>query len=331
MKHLIKSENGHSTVTVIIFIMLIATIFISASLVVRNTIFEANKSIAKYTKMSEAEIIVQEIIEQFELDPTPDAHSLQDPVWEYISEKNNEALTIELNDISSRLNLNWMRIGLFEHTKLKNLIISGVHYDQILTIRNENGFVNNYDIWLETFGEENIQKYFTFYSWANINVTDEVSLQKIYESRYGENGSENFRVRIQDYLKDGKLWETDELKIALGIASDKVYPVINTLPQYNVHFLDPFLLECILSYPYRQNPINNHTTIKQSLIDIRENSEIEPDRLLSLINPEDDQRRVMEYLGTQTSFWELYIKSDNFEISYIISYDGDAWNIISSK
>ena len=52
---------------------------------------------------------VHELISVIADDPTPEADSLRDPVWTWLQSRGEEQPLLELEDISSRFNLNFVR------------------------------------------------------------------------------------------------------------------------------------------------------------------------------------------------------------------------------
>ena len=321
---MIGSDHGHGTLTAMVTVLLLSLLFLSAATVVYRGINEMKDytdSLQRYTDMNE---IARDVWQQLNADPTPESHSPNDPVWNFVKTYNG-LYALEFHDVSSRLNPNWMRTALFEHTKLKNLIVSGEMPDQIRDRRLEIGFVANPGIWEETFGVNNLNRFFTIYSNANVNVTYEASLEELYRLRVSDAGAEAFRGRIQKGLMDGKIWSRDELHDLLGLEAGKLYPVVNAEPLMNVHFIDSFLLECLLSYPYRQEPLENPGLIAQTILEKRNSVEILPEDLRRIIQPNENQLRVLEYLGTRTSVFVLTVSQGDYRQSFHYSYIEGGW------
>jgi hypothetical protein len=321
----ILSDGGNSSVTVLSLILLISALFLSAGSVGSRSLSEARKTIESLDRKTEEGRIVDEIIKRFEDDPTPESHYSGDPVWTYISEYDGP-FGIELADASSKLNINWIRTKLFEETDMSVLIQDGYSAESIRTRRNEIGFVTRLIPWTDEFGEENLNRYFTVYSWPNVNVTYEESLEMLYRQRHGDGGASLFRNKIQNRLRAKGLWSEEELPLLFGVADRDLKPVMNTRPQMNVHFVDPLILKSLLSYPYLEDPLGNPLLIARSILDARETEEINPDKLRALISPNENQMRVLQYLGTVTDFWEIRLSdSKGISSNYIIFYNGEGW------
>ena len=180
-------------------------------------------------------------------DPTPEADSFSDPVWKAVSE--NEML--RLRDVSSALNPNWVRKNLFEKTNLGALFTSGFDASALQQYREDSGF--HLDIragYGSFFDDKTLDRYFTPYGWANLNTSDEFALRRLAELRSGDAGfAEIFHSRIQSMPLEKKLVKPEEIKAFLADGCDMLFPAVNAEPSFNVHFLDPRILEALLSYP----------------------------------------------------------------------------------
>ncbi len=324
LRRIIKEDRGNSSVTVLVVILIISSLFLAVSLIAKTSLLRTENLTTQINGERERDLLVEQTIDALEEDTTPESHSQEDPVWDFIN-ADHSPYTLKLKDISSRLNINWMRTKLFEETDLSRLIISGEHPDSIQARRREEGFTTNLAVWTETFGEENLTRFFTLHSLANVNVTYEESLVEIYTIRHGEGGAQIFHDKIQQGLKEFKLWDREELPPLLGMGEKDVIPVITAMPQMNVHYIDPFLLKCLLSYPYKEDPINNSLLKAQNILDARASREITPGELKSIIAPTEKQLRVLEYLGTQTSFWKLTVSRGEKNWEYAIFFDGENW------
>jgi hypothetical protein len=325
---ILSSSKGHSSLTVLICIIIISTLFLMASSLLRQNMFESQSMRREWKNLIMKEKILTRVIEELEGDPTPESHSSKDPVWDYVASCQSGETRVELRDLSSRLNPNFMRTKLFEETGLRDLIINGDRPDRIRDIRTEQGFCTDLDFWRNTFGEENLSRFFTLHSWANINVTYEESLESLYRVRKGNGGAIPFRSRIQEGLREKKLWRIEELRQLMGLSAESLYPVINCLPLMNIHHMEPLLLECLLAYPYGGEILENHEALSHLLIDRSKSGEISPLELRALINPSEEQLRVLEYLGTKTWFWELTVSIGEKDYHSIIASYGEGWFVI---
>lgn len=323
-----KDDRGHSSLTALALILSASLLFMAFALPLRQNLIRYESSLKRLDALSLANRITGEIIKALKEDPTPEAHGPTDPVWDLIPVLNGKSTHVTLRDISSRLNPNWMRFKLFQETRLAGLIQTGKSPYDLEDRRRTMGFVTDLALWEDCFGTDNLTRYFTLHSWANINVTREEALEELYRLRCGENGAIGFRFRVQKALGEGKLWKGEELREVMGLGADRLYPAVNTLPAMNVHFMEPLLLECLLAYPYRERPLDNHSAKARLILEIRKNRELDRAELIGLIDPGKEQMRVLEYLGCRTWFWEVTIETGDYRILRHIAYDGEQWRIL---
>lgn len=325
---IIKDQRGHSSLTVLLLLLSFSIIFISSSYIVKETLRFSLKQRHRLETQTEMEKYMHEISHLLEEDSTPDSHWQGDEVWNYMGTP-PEGVQWELRDISSRLNLNFLRFKIFKETRLGELIESGETPEQLDIIRTETGFSRNLvNDWGESFGEENLEKYFTLYSLANINVTQEDRLEELYRIRAGDNGAASFRLRIQEGLQQFRLWNEEDLDQVLGSKEELLKPVIGIEPLMNIHTVDPFILEALLSYPFREEPLAAPHSIALSLIELRHEKEISAEQLRNLIGPTEKQLRILEYLGTRTSFWELSIIINGYKGQWVLFQSKEEVQII---
>lgn len=318
MRYFLKDQKGHSSLTVLLLLMSFSLLFIASSRVVKEGIFLGSRMRKELSVRAEMNIMAKEVCLLLEEDETPESQSLMDPVWDYM-ENPPEGVQWELKDLSSRLNPNWMRLKLFKVTDLGNLITSGESIEQLDQRRMDKGIGTSLEEdWTETFGEENIERFFTYYSLANINVTQEDRLEEIYRKRLGDGGASAFRSRIQDGLREFRLWNEEDLDVVLGMEGEELQPLVGVDAQMNVHWIDPFLLEALLSYPYREEPLADPHSIALSILSLRDQQELDAEQLKGIIGPNEKQMRVLEYLGTATYFWELSIEKENVLGTWVI-------------
>lgn len=274
---------------------------------------------SSYELQTVLETEIKALIEQLQNDPTPEADSYHDPVWLWMEENNTDELTITLEDISSRFNLNFIRTKMLEESSLSSMMINNNTPEDIKLYRGEQGFFTDLnESYSDFFKEEDINKYFTSYSYANLNVSYEDSLKKLYEIRVGEAGANIFLTTIQNHIASFEQADDSKLNQILGSHKKDLYPLINVQPLLNVNYLDPLLLKAVLHYPYGNEKINNANEFEEILLVEREVMEVDQNRLVSLIEVEDQQERVLQYLGTKTWFWKIAVSQKNMALEAII-------------
>jgi len=263
------------------------------------------------------------------LDPTPESDSPEDPIWRQLSVQNSAAAdetgsspVIELEDASSKINPNWVRKNLFERTSLSALFSPvaasiGSPSDHLQQLREDRGFFCDLEVgYGSLFSAETRTKYLTAWSYANINLTDEFVLQRLCELRTGNAAAaETFHTSIQRLLQQGKILHEEELEEFFGTDYRQLYPVVNALPWWNVHYLPPLILRQILSYPGFR--ISDPAARADRILAACEKGEVSPKDLQSLVGAPADHI-IYQYLGTVTWFWKITIVAGSDRLEAVL-------------
>lgn len=314
-----KREDGYTSVGVLLLVL-----FLSASVIgilaYSRIMGNQHRRIENLNSVQlELETVVYDLMDQLAADPTPQSDSPHDPVWQYITNREEESLQIELRDISSRFNLNFMRTKMLDESEFASMMIDGKTPDDLKSHRGEEGFSDNLaEGYSSFFDKEDLERFFTVYSYANINVTYEDSLKKLYESRVSEEGSHLFLTKVQELISDQLMADEARMNNMLGGDRGKLYPLINLEPLINVNFAEEKVLKAVLSYPYGGETHNNALDYHEILRAERTAMEITPERLKTLFDVEDHYMRIPQYLGTVTWFWEIRASRGNTGLNVII-------------
>ena len=176
-------------------------------------------------------------------DPTPNTDYPFDPVWTELTHVESPGVGVALQDVSSKLNANWVQKTILEKTALAALLRPGFTAQDLQQRREDKGIST--DIAAEygdLIKDEALSRYFTGYGYANLNTTDEFALRKLYEVRMGDSsGAEMFRTRWQQAMIQKKVLKRTDLREFLGLDYDRLFPVFNVEPVF----------QCVLSGPPR--------------------------------------------------------------------------------
>lgn len=251
-------------------------------------------------------------------DPTSEADSPIDPVRLAVMSGNRDGCVMTLEDLSSRLNPNWVQRNLLVSPLLSPLLLPGKTADELQTYRHEHGFFLDIGSgYRDFFSMRDLEQYFSPYGYANVNVTDEFSLMNLVYLRTGEaDTAEMVRERLRAAVVRRTLVTRETLRELLGPAYDRVFPVANVEPVWNVHFLPERLLRAALSYPaFAVDPTGAKAAY---LISIRDSVELTAERLGSIIGA-DRSNRIHQYLGVTTWFWEITASRDGRMLRTVIA------------
>lgn len=313
-------DNGFSSIQtmLILFLLSLSVLGLGAGISLTQKYYLKNENIQQDLIRLKAE--VTEIIRQLESDPSPESDSGIDPVWSYIKSRADEYEYLELSDVSSRINPNWVRSVFFERTDLKKFLLNGVYPDMLKDYRNETGFTMDiYSAYSELIDPEALAALFTPYSYLNVNTAYEYVLKDMYEILTNDSaGSAGFHSLITGALSEKLIINREQLLNTLGSGYEAVYPIISTLPEMNIHFIPEFILEQVLAYPYGGEIIGNSSSIFNTLLSLRLSGEITAIELHGLIETEGMQKRIFHHLGTKTWFWKVGIGSTRNKVEAII-------------
>ncbi len=288
-----------------------------------------------YNVKNNLEKEVYQLIDIIAEDPSPEADSPTDPVWGHIEQLNdsNENLTLSLEDISSRFNLNFIRTKMLEESPFfKDLLINGKNTQNLKEDRFKYGFVSDIHSpfdedhlgYGDFFEKEDLDKYFTTYGYANLNVTYEKSLEMIFKTRIPDRGTGSFMSDIKNLIESDIMADNSKMKKILGTEYEDLYPLINIQPLINVNFVEDEILKAILYYPYGGTRHKERASFYSNINNDRSNSEIDDARIKQLLPLKVEKEkdiyylRIYEYLGAITWFWKITAESDNRTLTAII-------------
>jgi hypothetical protein len=299
-----RRQKGSISMAALAVLVLMASVAAGGALVLQAALSYGRRSSEKEAGRVELEREVERVVRALAADQTPEADSLQDPVWDAVGAPQAAGVQVGLEDVSSRLNPNWVQKAAFEKTRLGDILLAGSVAAELQQRREDEGFsldiASRYE---DLIREEALPEYFSAYGYANINVTDEFALRKLYVMRTGnEAGSEAFHDRIQRLLMEKKVLKPAELRDFLGVDYEALYPVVNAEPIMNVHFVPPVILAQLLAYPDWGVPHPEQTA--QLLEGRRDGSELTPQELHTIIGTAENNR-IYQYLGTVTWFWRI--------------------------
>lgn len=314
------TESGFSSIQtmLILFILSLSVLGLGTAISLTQKYYQKNEAIQQDLILLKNEVAA--LIKQLESDPTPESDSILDPVWRYVEGKSTDYEYLELYDVSSRINPNWVRPVFFERTDLKKYLLNGVSPNMLKDHRNEVGYMIDIESgYSKLIDPEALDNLFTSYSYLNVNTAYEYVLKDMYELITGNSvDAAGFHSFIMSALASKHIIKEEELLNSVGSDYEDIYPIISTLPEMNVHFIPEFILEQVLAYPYGGEVIENHNAIYNTLLSLRLNGEITTEGLHGLIETEGLQERVFHHLGTKTWFWKVEIAINRTAVEAVI-------------
>ena len=267
-------------------------------------------SVFSYQRRSEAEYQWRKDLEEaalkaiplLEEDDTPDADGVGDTIWSF-SEDGSNGIRRKVRDVSSALNANFVRKGIFEKTALSQLLKPGQTESELQQHREDSGLSPFDGAYKAYFTEDALKNVVTGYGWANINVSDEFALRKLCATATGSEAfAEIIHGKIQQLLRERRLLRRDELTTFFGTHSAELFPVMNVEPAMNVNFVAPLILRDIIGYPDYAIPGADGKA--ELILSTRLGREIKPADLPGLLGV-DASHILLQYFGARTWFWEI--------------------------
>jgi len=260
----------------------------------------------------------QRIVALLASDSTPESDSPLDPAWAGLCGSEKPGVSAALEDVSSRLNANWVQKSLFQKTSLGELLQPGHTAQELQQRREDKGISTDINSeYGDLIREGALGRYFSGYCYANLNTTDEFALRKLYSIRMADlEGAEVFHARWQQAMIQKKALKRSDLKEILGLDYGKLYPLMNVEPSFNVHFIDVMLLTQLLSIADLKIP--NPAESVQLILSARDRSELSREELRRVIGAAEDNM-IYQYLGVTTWFWRITIAKGAFRLEMIVA------------
>lgn len=315
LRHLASTRGSVSLQTVALLMLVAALGFGAMRLLATagNSLIRAQENTRDTKKLFEA---ISYAVEQLKKNPSIEADSSFDPVYDLSA---YEGVSLEVRDISSLLNPNWIRKGILTDTNLASLLLLGMSADKLQQYREDSGFSEKPEVFYKAFfTDDALATYLGGYSYANINSSDEFALRKLYfEVTRNESGSEFFHNRVTQQLRELKIMNENELETMLGVSGSELRKVLTTQGQLNVNFVDSFILECLLSY--KAYKIGGYKGVADSIVGARKSGEINDARLRSLLGGIAADHPLLGYLGVRTWFWRITAKRGSQSVTAIVA------------
>jgi hypothetical protein len=313
-----RPQEGSVSVLVLVLLTLLAAAAGGAASLLQGSLryLRASEDASAMRRSLERE--AERVIAALAADSTPGIDSPLDPVWSTIAVPGGEGAVLSLADVSSALDPNWVQKNVFSQTALRSLLRSAGAADELQQRREDRGFsLDLPGAYGDLFDEGVLDRHFTAYGYANINVTDEFALRTLYALRTGDAAAaEVFHARVRQLLREQRVLRPDELPAFLGPGYDALYPVMNAEPCMNVHFLDPLILTELLAYPALQVPAPQESAL--AILEARTRSELSSAELLKLVAA-PAASRIYQYLGVVTWFWRLTVTQRDARLELVIA------------
>ena len=311
-------QDGSITLVAASLLILMASVAAGGALILQAALFNTQRSADRDRVRNRLRQHADRVIELLTGDPTPGSDSPLDPVWSELMNRRDSGIGVSLQDMSSRLNPNWVQKAILQKTGLGELLSPGRSAEELQQRREDEGIST--DIAAEygdLIKEDALRRCFSGFSYANLNTTDEFALRKLYAIRTGDAaGAEVFRTHWQQAMIQKKSLKRTDLKQFLGLDYETLFPVMNVEPTFNVHFLEPLVLSALVSFP--DFKIANPRQAAQGILDSRAGVELTSASLRRIVGAPEDNG-VFQYLGVVTWFWKISVSLEASRLEVVVA------------
>jgi hypothetical protein len=301
-------EAGYASLVFLLALFLCSALVLGAAAPVASALSLAKREKNKNTVRQALEGLLREAVEALASDPTPDVNGVDDPLWR-LNGKRAEGYKVAINPISDRINLNFARKNIFEKTRLELLFRPGMNADKLQQFREDTGLRLREEAFADFFEEQLFKKRFSPYGWANINLIDEFAARQLGTALTGDAAQgERLRETVRLLLMEGRRQDRETLPFVLGVSQAELWPFVNAEPLMNINFVDPLVLEELLSYD--EYGIRRAEERSAEILSRRETEGLSAEDLRSMLGI-DRSHPLAHYFGSITWFWEIVIAAEN--------------------
>jgi hypothetical protein len=300
-------DGGYASLVFLFALFLCSALSLAAAAHSASTLLLAKHEKDKTAVRKEMEELLQEAIAALRADPSPELNSAEDPLWSWNGRRAG-GYRVCIDPLSDRINPNFARKNIFEKTRLELLFRPGKNADKLQQFREDTGLRLGEEGFAEFFEEELYKKRFSPYGWANINLIDEFAARQLASALTGENAQgEALREKIRLLLTEKRLLSPEALPLFLGASYAGLFPFVNAEPLMNVNFVEPLILEEILSYG--EYGIGRPEERCAEILSRREREGISAEDLRSILGI-GLSHPLAHYFGSVTWFWEILISAE---------------------
>ncbi len=262
-------------------------------------------------------------------DPTPHADSPFDPVWsgalaagegraaEIPVSGAPQGYAVSLEDLSSRLGINWVRRELLA---AMDVLKPEATARELQQYREDTGLHLDASRYERFVGTRDLEAFFTTRGWFNVNIADEFALRKVALERTGDlELAEDLRTRVQNVRirrqpEDPlRLISREDLRGFLGPALADLFPIVGSEPAMNVHFAPGRVVEALVSH-YNAGP-----ALGERILAERAEGEMSEEQLAALLGQAATKTPLAHYLGVRTWFWRITVRGPSRSLEWVLA------------
>ncbi len=311
-----KQSKGFSSLEFIVTLFFLSLIVIALGLFLRTSDLSIRKHTSKKEDIKAIDIILNLVFEEIKKDTTPSVDSLLDPVWK-LNDTEIDGYKISIKSLSGLIGLNFINKNMLTKTNLKEAFNSPEAVDSVIEVISQEGPINSYEKISEFISEENFNKYFTLYEYANFNIADENVLRNFANTLSMSYFGDELISRKKMFQTHGsQLQNETELNLLCGIYYDDLYPFINVNPVMNINFISEDCLKTLLGF--KDFKLSNINQKVNNIISLRQNSEITEENICAILGITKSDK-LYYYLGCKTWMWQIKISGKKTSCNVILA------------
>lgn len=307
------NREGSATALVLCVLVFLSALFQAASASIGLSAHGLRRSQQQAEEVQVLKRAAEAAVEALAADPTPFADAPSDPVWSWLRPTAGEEPAVTLEDVSSRLQLNWIRRELLQDM---GVLKPGRTSGDLQRFREEEGVTLRLQSFSPFIREEELERMCTVYGYFNLNLADLQVLQRLHVQRgAGLTEAESFRALLEGARAQERDIEPEALPEFMGEENYRLlFPVVNAEAALNVHFVPEAVLEGLFRH-YGQ-PRED----LERLLQARREAELTPGQLRSLLSGRTDLRSPLKaFLGLQTWFWRITVWAGGRRLVWVVA------------
>ena len=287
---------------------------------ISNIMFQNTRSLGNLTsrKILEQQFIdaASEICQKLVDDNSEEADSKFDTIWASLD---SDEYSIELTELSSRLNPNFDRISFWTETNLKSRFKSTISLNDWQNQRIIQ-FGKTAEEFNEIYFEEDWDSLFSLYTLINANSAPmEVIEGYLRQTSVPEDKISSILSQIRSKRNNSDFISQQDLSGWMPSINGKEMAVLNSQSKMNVNFIDPMILDAVLSHPWSGKRVDNYLVMKNNILNARNTNELTDQDLRNLLTCDEEiEDSLMQYLGDTSWFWQLTLENETAALTLIL-------------
>lgn len=311
-----RKNNGFSSIEILCLLFFVGVLSLGAYGLLNQYKIRVSRKAAELKERERFESICDCVLEEIRKDKTNNSDSKFDPFF-LLNETNVDDVKIKIRDLSSLINPNFFPFELLDDTNLGTFFESKKPFSSLADQIADRGLIFTYDDIEEYLSPEIFQTYFSPYGIACFNIASRQGFEKLLENVLSNKASSIYLGQKRDELHRNQqmIQNETELKLVYGIALDDIYPYISLNQPMNIHFVEPIVLEAVLSYPKFNIP--SWKSKSDLLISLRNSHELSEEDLMNCLGVSKSDP-LYYFFGTKTWFWEIELSNDKYTFTTVV-------------